>query len=181
MQLLLLKQIVVHGNSATATSAGTCTGNSATATKLKTARNIALSGTIKGNANFDGSGNIEIKTTQNNIAIITGTLKLSANSEEQALNNHCTYTDTKISYPEGFSADNCVVISYGRQHNSNFGYAYGWDNYLDSMDFLIGILPMRINLYGNSSTEYANKIRLQMGNMTTKEVEIPYKIVLLKI
>lgn len=152
-----------------------------TATKLKTTRNIALSGAVKGNANFDGSGNVEINTTQNNIAIITGTLKLKANTSELAIENRCTYTDIKINYPNGFAADNCVVISYGRQNNSNFGYAYGWDNYIDSMDSLLGIVPMRINLYGDSTTEYANKIRLQIGNLTTNEVSVPYKIVLMKI
>lgn len=34
------------------------------ATKLKTARNIALTGAVTGNANFDGTGNISINTTQ---------------------------------------------------------------------------------------------------------------------
>ena len=48
-------------------SSGSCTGNAATATKLKTARNIALTGTITGNANFDGSGNISIATSVNNV------------------------------------------------------------------------------------------------------------------
>ena len=36
--------------------------NSATANKLKTARNIALSGAVLGSADFDGSGNITINT-----------------------------------------------------------------------------------------------------------------------
>ena len=39
-------------------------GNAGTATKLATARNIAVSGEITGNANFDGSGNINISTTR---------------------------------------------------------------------------------------------------------------------
>ncbi|RKG33391.1 hypothetical protein D7V21_09460 [Acinetobacter guerrae] len=40
--------------------------NADSASKLKTARNIALSGAVSGNANFDGSGNINISTTPNN-------------------------------------------------------------------------------------------------------------------
>lgn len=36
--------------------------NSATTTKLKTSRNIALSGAVSGNADFDGTGNITINT-----------------------------------------------------------------------------------------------------------------------
>ena len=39
-------------------------GNADTATKLETARNIALTGRITGNTNFDGSGNISIATTE---------------------------------------------------------------------------------------------------------------------
>jgi hypothetical protein len=45
------------------TASSSITGNAATASKLATARNIALSGAVTGNANFDGSGNITIATT----------------------------------------------------------------------------------------------------------------------
>lgn len=38
-------------------------GNAATSTKLATARKIALSGIVQGEANFDGSGDITIETT----------------------------------------------------------------------------------------------------------------------
>ena len=44
-------------------SSGSCTGNSATASRLATARNIAITGSVTGNANFDGSGNITISTS----------------------------------------------------------------------------------------------------------------------
>ena len=40
-------------------------GNAATATKLATSRTIALSGSVTGSANFDGSGNVTISTTTN--------------------------------------------------------------------------------------------------------------------
>ncbi|MDH1518493.1 phage tail protein [Acinetobacter johnsonii] len=43
-------------------STGGFAGNANTATKLKTSRNIALSGAVSGNADFDGSGNITINT-----------------------------------------------------------------------------------------------------------------------
>ena len=36
-----------------------------TATKLQNARNIKVQGSVNGNANFDGSGNIVITTTVN--------------------------------------------------------------------------------------------------------------------
>lgn len=52
-------------------------GNAGTATKLKTPVNIALSGQVNGNADFDGSKNITIKTTINNSGkTITGVTSL---------------------------------------------------------------------------------------------------------
>ncbi len=38
-------------------------GNADTATRLQTARNIALTGAVTGNVNFDGSGNVSLATT----------------------------------------------------------------------------------------------------------------------
>lgn len=112
---------------------------------------------------------------------IIGKATLTANTQENATNNKCTFTDIKINYPQGFTAENCIVISYSRQHNSNFGFSYGWDNYLESMDNLIGIVPMRITLFGDSTTEFANKIRLQIGNLSTSEADISFKITLMKL
>jgi hypothetical protein len=41
---------------------GNLTGNASTATALATARNIALTGDVSGNVNFDGTGNVSITT-----------------------------------------------------------------------------------------------------------------------
>lgn len=45
-----------------------------TATKLQTARNIKVKGSVNGNADFDGSGNLEINTTVNFGTSIPGSL-----------------------------------------------------------------------------------------------------------
>ena len=42
---------------------GNLTGNASSAYTLKTTRNISISGAVTGNANFDGSSNINISTT----------------------------------------------------------------------------------------------------------------------
>ena len=44
---------------------GSILGNAATASRLQNARNIAISGAVTGNANFDGSGDITISTSVN--------------------------------------------------------------------------------------------------------------------
>lgn len=47
-----------------ATIAASLSGNASTATKLQTARNIAVIGSVSGNANFDGSANISISVNR---------------------------------------------------------------------------------------------------------------------
>jgi hypothetical protein len=55
--------IDVNGNVSAGTITASLTGNASTASALQTARNIAVTGAVTGNANFDGSGNISITTT----------------------------------------------------------------------------------------------------------------------
>ena len=110
-QLIVLK--IAHGNSATATIASKCTGNSATATKLQTARNIALTGAVKGSANFDGSGNVTIDVTQNNIFVLTGTVELKNGVGK-----------TSINYPTGCNKNNCIPFLAGLNTSSTY-YDYG--------------------------------------------------------
>ena len=51
------------GNFSAGTITAALTGNASTASTLQTARNIALTGAVTGNANFDGGGNISISTS----------------------------------------------------------------------------------------------------------------------
>ena len=77
----------------TGTVTGSCTGNAGTATRLATARNIALSGSVTGSANFDGSGNITISTSTNHShsylplsgGAITGALFIQGTTDSSAL------------------------------------------------------------------------------------------------
>lgn len=52
----------------------TITGNAGTATKLQTARTITVNGIVKGSCSFDGSQNVTITTTANDITAITKSL-----------------------------------------------------------------------------------------------------------
>lgn len=98
-------QLNAHGNSATATSA----------TKLATARNIKLQGAVSGNANFDGSNNVVITTTQANIAVLTGTISTTPTNEGTS---DTSIDVVKLNFPAGFTSDNCVVLSFGIRDNS---------------------------------------------------------------
>lgn len=110
IQLLLLAHLNVHGNSATAT-------------KLATARKITVSGAVSGSANFDGSGNVTITTTQANVAIVSGTITLTQSTESTVESGQ-----VDINYPSGYTKDNCIVISVmarNSQQTSSIGYSYG--------------------------------------------------------
>lgn len=59
------------------TFAGALSGNATTATKLQSARTIALGGILSGSASFDGSGNVTINATANDITTITKSLSVT--------------------------------------------------------------------------------------------------------
>ena len=59
------------GNFSAGTITGALSGNATTASSLATARNIAVTGAVTGNANFDGSGNISIATTATSDPTVT--------------------------------------------------------------------------------------------------------------
>ena len=59
------------GNFSAGTITGALSGNATTASSLATARNIAVTGAVTGNANFDGSGNISIDTTATSDPTVT--------------------------------------------------------------------------------------------------------------
>ena len=126
--------------------------NSATANKLKTARNIALSGAVSGSADFDGSGNVEIITVPNTsglrvvegsgytityddyrrIAIIELTLWTNQSiigqtiSESHATNRYQIYS-LPITLKKRLSVD--IQLSEGGTTTSYYGEAGEWLRY----------------------------------------------------
>ena len=84
-------------------------GNAATATKLQTARNIALSGAVSGNADFDGSGNITINTVDNFSIGVNQTWQNV--TESRAINTTYTNTTGRTIF---------VLISLARANGNNF-------------------------------------------------------------
>ena len=151
-----------------------------TANKLKTARQIALTGAVSGSANFDGSGNVSITTTQANIAIITGQMTVNANSSSGLQNNTVGLTNTSISYPQGYNWKNCVVIATGlinQLYENDKGYAYGdtFSSNTFSQGQLSGAVTRSVDLQ-------PEKILLTVGNFNNNNSYVyKYKIVLMKI
>lgn len=131
---------------------GGLNSNAATATKLKTPRNIALSGAVSGSADFDGSGNVEIITVPNTsglrvvegsgytityddyrrIAIIELTLWTNQSiigqtiSESHATNRYQIYS-LPITLKKRLSVD--IQLSEGGTTTSYYGEAGEWLRY----------------------------------------------------
>ena len=151
-------------------------GNSATATKLATKRNIKLQGAVSGNADLDGSENVIINTDLANIVTLIGTIELAANSQENIQKDplKATMSSKTLNFPTGFNKDNTIVIFVGFRKTSDKGYAYGWNNYADSTDFMRGTMPYNV-IVGSSG------ISVRLGNFSSKITNYEYKIALMKI
>lgn len=173
----------LQGNASTSTSAGTCTGNSATATKLATARTITLNGAVSGSISFDGSANKTITTTQNNIAVLTGSVTADASSYSSI-----SYATKDITYPTGYTANNCIVLAFALEAlNAVNGYNYGGDlsrsiGRTSEESVMIGSatdMAMRGNL--RTINLRNDNIRIRIVNVSDQSTTFNYKIVLMKI
>ena len=142
----------------TGTASIDTTGNAGTATKLKQTKRINIAGAVSGNADFDGSENITIDVSQSNIAVLSGNMTVGAN----------LYGLTQISYPEGFTSSNCVVISLGIQLSTSTNKEWYYED-------------LQNYQYRESSIVlYPSDIRLGITNKVSSSRTYNYKIVLLK-
>ena len=113
---------------------------------------------------------------KNNIAILKGIQNVTAEENERL-----DYTFS-VSYPSGFSKDNCIVLAFGsRYSNNNKGFSFGTrDSYGSSGAFVE-------TAFGKSVTLLSDKIVahfyfLYAGASHNKsEYSIEYEIVLMKI
>lgn len=132
--------------------------------KFKTARNIKLQGAVAGNANFDGSKDIIINVTQNNIVAVTGNFTIEASAAKKV---------KTLNYPSGFNSSNCTVLSFGTYCNKSMGYSFGHHSN-DSAGLIRGTNDKDISLNSNG-------IDLYYKNISTDPITVYYQIVLLKI
>ena len=127
--------------------------NAVSASKIQTARNISLDGAVRGNADFDGSTDVTINTTLNNIAVLTGTIPNTGTTGTRAFARN---------FPEGFNRDNCIVVSY----SVDFVYSRYFE------------IVKGANLQKSISFTNDNKIKYSVQGVSDK---VDYKIVLMKI
>lgn len=150
------------------------------ANKLKTPRQISMSGAVSGSANFDGSGNVNIVTTQANIAVLTGSLDATTQQQDKS------YRKT-INYPQGFNYNNCIVIAHAID-NEDEHIRWGTGATFDSISYINGAMPCYVSLVESGIDIRIKNIIVSDNETNPDDVLVfpltgtyNYKIVLLKI
>ena len=148
-------------------------GNSATATKLQTARSFSLSGDVTGSVSFDGSKNVSMVTNLANVAVLKGTIT----------GDGTTSPSKSISYPAGFTRDNCVVLTVNLQRSGNANKGYG--GIFESSSWVTGAVPTKIVMDADNILLEIRNIQLGEDGTTIPEVStavsFAYTIMLMKI
>lgn len=143
-----------------------------TADKLKTARKIKLTGAVTGEASFDGSRDVTISTTQDNIAVVEGSQVLK-DAPADTLQTHST-TTFRVNLPSGFTHHNCFVISIGTKFlQTDDGFGYGTAAEYDVFAMSNNLIPLRVML------EKEDVILFEAENCY-KDVTLRYQVVLMK-
>lgn len=111
-------------------------------------------------------------------AIISGSITLEANTQEQASNNQFNPTYKEIDYPSGFNSSNCILASFGVKSNDITNAKWNYEDLnsgnLFSLGLVIGNVPKCLIMQDNN-------IKIYLGNIATSTKSYDYKIVLMKV
>lgn len=124
------------GTGATGTWGISISGNAATATKLANARNIAITGAVTGNANFDGSGNISISTSDAlAVTTITKSITVTTSWQNTGIQSENLPSGTYIIQMSGFNSG--YVGQWGEVYSGILTWYNGGTNSTDYDDIVL--------------------------------------------
>lgn len=113
------------------------------------------------------------------LAILEGSCTVDANDQQSFQEGSFKQTLKQVNFPNGFTKDNCVVVSFGTKAKSRKGYSYcyGGATVGSSLNYLLGNIPRDIVLGSNQDN---SKINLYFYQLPTQSLELDYKIVLMR-
>lgn len=117
---------------------------------------------MHGNADKLGGKEANQFIEKDRFAVLEGTLNVQANGANSA----------KLDYPNGFTRENCILISNGIKVIDNKGYNYE-GLFVDSSDALNNCYRRRVNL--------TNTVDLIVYNPNENAINVSYKLVLMRI
>ena len=117
------------------TFAGALSGNATTATKLQTARTISLGGILSGSASFDGSGNVTINATANDITTITKSLNVTTSWADTGITGSNLGTGTYA--VQMYVNDGANTAQYQEYYSGIMSWFNGTTNSTDADEILL--------------------------------------------
>lgn len=118
---------------------------------------------------------------KDNFAVITGTMELQANTQEDFERGYEKQTILKIDFPAGFNKDNCVCTAFGMKSYEEKNYTYGIGG--SSVNRMVSGSYYRHAVLGAPGTDTSSntKIALEVWQPGTTVITVYYKLVLMKI
>lgn len=148
------------------TSAMNTAISSATSDKITSSQAQTIANTAVANYKLKGD-----------FAVITGSMTLAANTQENLELGASQQTMINIDFPSGYNKDNCVCLAFGVKGVENRNYAYGY-NTSGSLGLLRGTVERTITL---GALADSTKIGVEAYNMATSDKTLWYRIVLMKM
>lgn len=118
---------------------------------------------------------------QDNMVVLRGKVTLEANTSENASQEKMKQTRFFIDFPNGFTEDNTIVLAFGVKNIENRGFCYGDTSGSNTLSGVLytGAIPKSI--IAGEDNEGKRVLRCDVYNLSTQNMDIQYKIVLMKI
>jgi hypothetical protein len=156
------------GNFSAGTITAALSGNASTANTLATTRNIALTGAVTGNVNFDGSGNVSITTTATSDPTLTLSGDVSGSATFTNLGN-ATLTATVADDSHNHVISNVDGLQTALDGKLSTSGKAADSNLLDGLDLHTGTNNQANKVVRTNSSGYADFgwINTTSGNTTS--------------
>ena len=155
------------GNFSAGTVTAALSGNASTASTLATARNIAVTGAVTGNANFDGSGNISISTTATSDPTITLTGAVTGSGTMTNLGNVSIATTATADPTLTLSGDASGSATFTNLGNATLSVTVADDSHnhvISNVDGLQTALDAKLASSSYTASDVLTKVKTVDGS-----------------
>ena len=155
------------GNFSAGTITAALSGNASTASTLATARNIAVTGAVTGNANFDGSGNISIATTATSDPTVTLTGAVTGSGTMTNLGNVSIATTATADPTLTLSGDASGSATFTNLGNATLTVTVADDSHnhvISNVDGLQSALDAKLASSSYTASDVLTKVKTVDGS-----------------
>lgn len=118
---------------------------------------------------------------KDNIVVLRGRATLEANTSENASQEKMKQTRFFIDFPNGFTEDNTIVLAFGVKNIENRGFCYGDTSGSNTLSGVLHTGAIPKSIIAGEDNEGKRVLRCDVYNLSTQDINIQYRIVLMKI